>query len=403
MSLRVAAPTGVALVLVGLNLRLGIASVPSIVDQVRDALALSSAAVGAVTTLPVLCFGLAAFGAPGLARRWGEEPVILACLALIAAGIAARLIRTVPAFFAGTLALGVGVAVANVLVPGVIKRFSRRPETMTALVVAATMGGAGVAIALTVPLSRALGGWDRALAVWALPAVVAALVWAPLARLRTRDAAVSSPVRVRGDRRAWVLAGMFACQTLLGFALLAWTPKILHDSGLGQGEAGVLAAIVMTLGIPSAVLAPLALARGGVTRGIVIAASVPWWAGLAGLLWSPAEGTVVWTVLLGLGQGAGFALPLSLIVLQSRDSRHAAALSGMVQGIGYVFGGLLGPLAIGALHDSTGGWEAPLVVLMAVVGAQLALGLAVVSSSASARTGTRGSGAACPRPADTSL
>jgi CP family cyanate transporter-like MFS transporter len=176
------------------------------------------------------------------------------------------------------------------------------------------------------------------------------------------------------------------CQTLLGFALLAWVPKILHDSGLGQGTAGVLAALVMVLGIPTAVAVPLLAARNGVSRALVVASSVPWWAGLAGVLLVPAQATALWMVLLGLGQGAGFALPLALIVLRARDARHAAALSSMVQGVGYVFGGLLGPPVIGALHDVTGAWTASLIVLMAIAAAQLAFGLAVVTRRGPVRT-----------------
>jgi CP family cyanate transporter-like MFS transporter len=376
----------VALALVGLNLRLGIASVPPIVDEVRSALGLSSTAAGAVTTLPVLCFGFAAFGAPGLARRWGDERVVFGCLSLVFTGITLRLVTSVWTFFGGTLLLGIGIAVINVLIPSIVKRFYPRPGAITGLFVTAIMTGGGLAIALTVPLSDALGDWDRALAVWALPALVATLVWAPLALRRdaTRPAP-APPLRLRGDREAWLLAGMFACQTLLGFALLAWVPKILQDSGLGHGAAGVLAALVMVLGIPTAVAVPVLAARNGVSRALVVASSAPWWAGLAGVVLAPTHATALWMVLLGLGQGAGFALPLSLIVLRARDARHAAALSSMVQGVGYVFGGLLGPPVMGALHDLTGTWTASLLMLMVITGAQLAFGLAAVGRRAPVR------------------
>jgi CP family cyanate transporter-like MFS transporter len=376
-----AAGLGAALVLVALNLRLGIASVPPIVDDVRGALGLSNAAVGAVTTLPVLCFGFAAFGAPALARRWGSELVILGCLLLIVAGISLRLIPAVALFFGGTLLLGIGVAVINVLLPSVVKRAYPRPETITALYVTAIMAGGGLVLAATVPLTHALGGWDRALAVWALPAVIAAVAWLPVVRARVPTGGVmTAPVRLWGEREAWALAGMFACQTLLGFALLAWVPKILRDSGLGQGQAGALASIVMVLGIPTAVAVPVLAARSGGSRLLIVATSVPWWIGLAGLLALPADGTAVWMILLGLGQGAGFALPLAMIVLRSPDSHHAAALSSMVQGVGYVVGGACGPPLIGLLHDVSGGWTASLVLLMVIAGVQLAFGLETTRS-----------------------
>jgi CP family cyanate transporter-like MFS transporter len=60
---------------------------------------------------------------------------------------------------------------------------------------------------------------------------------------------------------------------------------------------------------------------------------------------------------LGLGQGGMFAIALTLIVLRSPDSHVAASLSSMAQGIGYTIASC-GPLAVGLVHDWTGGWNA---------------------------------------------
>jgi len=55
-----------------------------------------------------------------------------------------------------------------------------------------------------------------------------------------------------------------------------------------------------------------------------------------------------------------------LIVLRSRDSHVAANLSGMAQGVGYTLASL-GPLAVGVVHEVTGGWDA-LGWIFAVIG-----------------------------------
>ena len=70
-------------------------------------------------------------------------------------------------------------------------------------------------------------------------------------------------------------------------------------------------------------------------------------------------------VLLGLGQGAGIAVALAYVVQRSPDAAHAAALSGMAQGIGYVLAAA-GPVGIGAVHELSGGWDVPLLVLLVV-------------------------------------
>ena len=68
-------------------------------------------------------------------------------------------------------------------------------------------------------------------------------------------------------------------------------------------------------------------------------------------------------LVLGLGQGTGISLALTLFVLRTRTAEAAGELSGMAQTVGYSLAAG-GPLAAGALHDATGGWEAPLVVLL---------------------------------------
>src|SRR5690606_24934936 len=60
---------------------------------------------------------------------------------------------------------------------------------------------------------------------------------------------------------------------------------------------------------------------------------------------------------------------LSLFALRARDAAQAAALSGMGQSLGYVLAGL-GPLVFGALHDLTGDWTVPLLLVTAAIGVQ---------------------------------
>jgi CP family cyanate transporter-like MFS transporter len=67
-------------VLAGLNLRIAVASVPPVIDEIEQDLGLSSAVGGLLTSLSVLCFGVVATAAPGLTRRLGAERTLLAAL-----------------------------------------------------------------------------------------------------------------------------------------------------------------------------------------------------------------------------------------------------------------------------------------------------------------------------------
>jgi len=67
--------------------------------------------------------------------------------------------------------------------------------------------------------------------------------------------------------------------------------------------------------------------------------------------------------LLGLGGGACLVLALAFQSERSAGHGEAAALAGMAQSIGYLVAAA-GPLLLGILHDTTGSWTLPLVVLI---------------------------------------
>src|ERR687892_209577 len=73
-------------VLVALNMRTAIAGIPPVLPD----LGLSSAAQSVLATVPVICFGLAALGAPALRARLGEERGLLLALGVLLGGLVLR-------------------------------------------------------------------------------------------------------------------------------------------------------------------------------------------------------------------------------------------------------------------------------------------------------------------------
>ncbi len=62
-----------------------------------------------------------------------------------------------------------------------------------------------------------------------------------------------------------------------------------------------------------------------------------------------------------------------LINLRTRTHGGVVALSGFVQGIGYSIGAI-GPLLFGVLHELSGGWTVPLIMLFVMVAVASASG-----------------------------
>lgn len=364
-------------VLVAVNLRPALASVGPVLPELRAALRLSDPAAALLTTLPVLCFGLLAPVAPRLGRRLGLERAVGLAVLAITAGLLVRLAGRLPLLYAGTVLVGAAIAVANVLLPPLIKRdFPHRTGLMMGLYTMALSGAPALAAATTVPLGRAVdAGWRGALGVWAVPGVAALLLWLP--QLRRRTPAGPAPAGLASlltDRLAWQVTAFMGLQSLGYYSVLLWLPAIFRDHGFSGATAGLLLSVTTLIGAPIALVLPGLASRAAHQRGYTAAATLCTAAGLAGLLAAPAAVPFGWAVLLGLGQGMAFPLALTLIVLRSADPADAARLSAMAQAAGYTIAAL-GPLAVGVLHDGTRSWTAPLLLLLALLGPQLWAGL----------------------------
>jgi CP family cyanate transporter-like MFS transporter len=376
--------------LVAINLRPAAASIGPVLDRIESGTGLSSAWAGALTTLPVLCFGLLAPLAPVLARRLGVQTSIAWAMCALLLGMLMRLIPGVGFLFLGTALAGAAIAIGNVLVPVLVRRdFSHRTGTAMALYSTSLIAFAALAAGVTVPLSNALGGgWRPGLAVWAIPVAVAALAWAPalvrgasLRRERVTAGLVTQPAVARvartllRSRLAWQVTLFFALQSGGFYATLAWLPSIFRSHGASEAHAGFLLSLTMAVGLITALTVPGLAARARDQRPLVIGCCVLTAAGLAGILLAPMSAPYLWSVLLGLGQNAAFPLALMLIVLRSGSVATTEGLSTLAQSVGYVLAAFA-PLAVGAIHQVARSWTPALILLIALVVPQLIIGLA---------------------------
>lgn len=371
----------VAVVLTALNLRPAITSVGPLLGDMRDDLGTSALWAGLLTTLPGLCFAAAGLTAPWLARRFGIGSAIAAALLVLTTGLLLRVIDGPHVVIGGTLVATAGIALINVLIPVVIKgSFPARIGLMTGIYTAALQGGGAAGSAVTPALDEALGGWRFALGAWAVLAAAALIVWL-IAMQRRRAAAGPAPrmttVVPNGrsllrSRLAWIITGFFGCQSLLAYVVMGWLPQVFIDNGMSKGDAGLLLGLNAVIAVPiSIVVAPMASRRPS-QSGWIVGLGLLGITGVAGLAIAPAAAPLLWTVLLGLGMSV-FSLALAVIALRARTAEDTARLSGMVQGLGYLLAGV-GPFAFGLLHELSGGWTVPWVMLMVVYVIQIVLG-----------------------------
>jgi CP family cyanate transporter-like MFS transporter len=365
-----------AIVLLGVNLRTVIASLPPLLPAIRADLGLSATIAGLLTTLPVLCFGALAPAARRIARRLPLEATLAACAAVTAAAAGLRGAGTVAALFAGSVLAGAAVAVAQTTLPVLIR--IAFPAAMGSLMGGYSMAltlGATLGAGLAVPLERALGGsWTGSLAFWAIPAALAAALWLPLALRRRTVITGPEPEPLRREPLAWSVALYFGLQSAAFYATLAWLPEVLESEGWSARSAGALLALANLVSIVPAFAVPaLAGRRARQTSLLVFVAGVAA-VGVAGLLVLPGAAPL-WAVLMGVGQGGSLGLGLTLPVLRTRTPALVVSLTAMMLSIGYLIAAT-GPWLLGAAHDVSSGWTVPVAVLLALTLSQLLPGLA---------------------------
>lgn len=359
---------GASLVLIAFNLRAVFSSLSTVLPEIIRDTGLSPVWASVLTTLPVVCLGVFSFPAPGLARRFGAERVILACMLTLAFGTGLRGLG-LPAFlFLGSLFAGAGIAVVNVLLPGLVKRdFPKAVGMMTGLYTMALCGSAAGAAAFTVPLEKSLpGGWPAALALWGVPALVAALIWVPQALRARRDAAAARPP-VQGlfrNRLAWKVTFFMGLQSAMAYIVFGWMAPMLRDRGMDGASAGLVLSICVVFQMLACLAVPSLAMRGRDQRFACILMLALAAAGFAGCYWLPLPLAWIGGVVNGIGQGGLIALAMILIILRSPDAAVAARLSSMAQGMGYILAGF-GPLLAGLLRSATGSFAAPTLLFMA--------------------------------------
>jgi CP family cyanate transporter-like MFS transporter len=257
--------------------------------------------------------------------------------------------------------------------------YGHRIGLITGLYTAVLQGVAALASAVATPLASSFGGWRFSLGFWAIPAVLGFVLWLVAARHHKApqaapDPNLPAPAGAGMFRRpfAWLVTVFFGLQAMSAYALMGWLPQVLMSAGISRGTAGVMMALCSVLGVPiSLIIVPIAArarSQSGWTAGLCLVGAV----GVVGLLVAPGAAPWLWMLCVGIGMGV-FALAVASISLRSSSTADTRALSTMTQSVGYLIAAL-GPLCFGVLHGLTGGWTVSLVVLLAILIAEVVIG-----------------------------
>ncbi len=393
----------VGIVLVAFSLRSAVASLSPVIDHVAKDFPVSPVIIGLIGAAPPVCFAIFGLLTPLFERRFGLERMAIAAITLMSLGLLLRgLAIDSTTLLAATAVVFAGVGSGNVLLPPLVKKYFPDRLGIMMTIYSTTMAVSTFLPPLVaVPVADSLG-WRVSLGMWGIVAGIALVPWVALllgnraradAPMKTEllvpdptdgvndvqdaVAVATGPISTTPANRrhfarlwrlplAWALALVFGASSTMAYVSFAWMPTMLVDiGGVSPATAGFLLSLFALIGLPCSLLVPILVVRFQATRPLFFVAVAGGLVGLAGLLLVPTVALPLWVSIFGL---TAIMFPLSLVLLsiRARTPESAVALSGFVQSIGYAIAAVF-PLLIGLLHETTDGWQIPLLVIAGVL------------------------------------
>ena len=212
-------------------------------------------------------------------------------------------------------------------------------------------GSTALAAGLPCPVDDVIGfGWRGALGVWAVPAMLAAAGLASAGAFPVRG-----PPNLRPDRPSRAAAWREQVTIYFGLQSCRSTPCWPHYSPSTVSTGSARPERDFALGrrlvqIPVALMLPSLATQAANQVTYVAGSTLLIGLGLAGALLAPTSAPYLSAVLIGVGQGACFALGLNLFMLRARRVHETASCrpsrEHWLQSVAF------GPLLVGLLHEA---------------------------------------------------
>ena len=367
----------VAIIAFACGLRAPITGVGSLVGMITQELGLSATFTGMLTTIPLIMFGIFSVFVGKMANTIGAGKVTVIGLVLIIGGIIMRSYMGAGGLFLGTMVIGIGITVGNVLVPAIIKsEFPNKIGLLTAAYTTVMSIFAGISGGVSVPIAQKYG-WENSLSIWIVLIAIPLIIWLPNIRLKLKAGSQNGNSSIVKNMMTWWISFYMGVQSLLFYGFIAWFASIVQSYGIDDKTAGYYNSIFILLGIPGAILVPMVM--GPKRNHSIVGAftGILYLIGLIALLFGSNHVALLITVIsCGFCSGACISFSMALFGLHTRNAADTSKLSGFAQSIGY-FIAATGPILMGKLYDITSSWIMPIVLLIIASAILTVLGILV--------------------------
>ena len=365
-------------------MRASYTGIGTIIHLIKSDLSMNSASAGMITTIPTIVFAVVCPLASMLSGRIGIGRMLEGALVFILIGTGLRGFWGAAGLFTGTVLLATGVGIMNALLIGLIKlRFPSHTGLVTSAYTTTMAGTTALFMGVNIYIAGAIG-WRNCLAMWALPALAAVIIWGTQAFKAENQGLEEKPKTPAADPSAsaaredplmlslfkkplaWILMIYMGTQSLMFYCISAWLPSILVEKGLSVESAAKMTTWLQVASISTTLLVPILCDRmnrqrlAAVLQLIYIAGAVLFFFSSSGPLMT------VSVTLMALGMGSGFSFCVFLFSAKTKTPAQAAAVSGFAQCGGNIIAAV-GPVLMGAIFDRTESWNAAMIFCFVII------------------------------------
>jgi CP family cyanate transporter-like MFS transporter len=359
-------------------IRAPITSIGPQINEIRGSQNLGIIQFGFLTAIPVICFALAA-PLPSLRvfRKIKTEQLIVFALLALATATVFRTLGSNSLLFGSTIILGISIAILNIVTPALVRRdYPKKITTVMPIYSAVLALMASLGAGLSIPIASYFDeDWRFGVSVWAVPALLVALIWIPLLRKAQPmpDTHENHFKELFRSKKAWLVSLYMGVQSAIFYTQVAWMPKILIDKGYSAAEAGALFGLSTLCGFALTLILPLVFSRGEDLKFAILSTSIPGIVGFIGLNQLSNTWTIPALILISTTHAA-LPLALGLIAMKSPSVGATSHLSSMAQGIGYCIPAAF-PILIGYSYEASDGWLVATYLIASLIFLQAVLGL----------------------------
>lgn len=369
-------------ILISSNLRSPIVAVSPVLGDVRDALKLDNFQVSLLTSIPLFMFAVCSVLVSRFSNKFGISKLLMYSLIILSFGLFLRISGSLWLLFAGSVFIGLGICIGNVVTPGYVKNnFPKQIGLMTGIFAVSMNLTAALASGFSVRIGEWTGfGWRGSLGIWL---VIAALGFVVLIlemlfnrknSEQPKTALGTSDFNMFKSSQAWNISIFMGLQSLFYYCMVTWLPSFLTDYNMSGESSGWVLFVIQVTMIPVTFCCPIIANKMKDQRIMILFICTLMFGSTMMFVFLKSLWIYVNAVIIGLSNGLSFSLSILFFSTRTQSSINAVKISGMAQSVGYLIAAF-GPPVFGKLHDWDISWNTSFYFLSVAVLIMLYFGL----------------------------